>query len=286
MIKQQFISKRFDEAAILTALVKVAFEPEPVFGDAEYSVIASLRRSSPDWDLPIDEIGERLSLYSEDQIGGLISNVKGILHEMEFVRLENEDGDSIFASLYPDTNQKSLDIQMFDESTQNQWSIQLKATDDVSYVNSWIESNEDAEILVTNELSEKMGLPSSGMDNEALTVRVESFVDRLIDLKDATDTAIWDYIPPLIVASSGIIVFEIWRRYRRNELTLEEFRWLTLRTLGVKTGKYVSVFAALAVPGLNVIIGAYLLGSFVLALSKYYDKTPNFKPFAVFGSSS
>lgn len=286
MIKQQFISKRFDEAAILAALVKVAFESEPVFGDAEYSVIASLRRSSPDWDLPIDEIGERLSLYSEDQIGGLISNVKGILHEMEFVRLENEDGDSIFASLYPDTNQKSLDIQMFDESTQNQWSIQLKATDDVSYVNSWIESNEDAEILVTNELSEKMGLPSSGMDNEALTVRVESFVDRLIDLKDATDTAIWDYIPPLIVASSGIIVFEIWRRYRRNELTLEEFRWLTLRTLGVKTGKYVSVFAALAVPGLNVIIGAYLLGSFVLALSKYYDKTPNFKPFAVFGSSS
>ena len=141
MINQQFISKRFDEAAILTALVKVAFESEPVFGDAEYSVIASLRRSSPDWDLPIDEIGERLSLYSEDQIGGLISNVKGILHEMEFVRLENEDGDSIFASLYPDTNQKSLDIQMFDESTQNQWSIQLKATDDVSYVNSWIESN-------------------------------------------------------------------------------------------------------------------------------------------------
>ena len=37
----------------------------------------------------------------------------------------------------------------------------------------------------------------------------------------------------------------------------------TLKTLGLKAAKYGAIFAALAVPGLNVIVGAYLLGSLI-----------------------
>ena len=35
----------------------------------------------------------------EDSIGGIVSNVKGILHEMEWVAMENSDGDSVVSGL-------------------------------------------------------------------------------------------------------------------------------------------------------------------------------------------
>ena len=50
---------------------------------------------------------------SDEQLVGVVSNVKGILHEMEYVRLENTDGDSISAAMFPDTNHKGFEY--FDE---------------------------------------------------------------------------------------------------------------------------------------------------------------------------
>ena len=140
MIKHSFISKRFDEAAILASLARVAFYSEDELLEEDYAALAALRRSSPDWDLSISEASERISSYSEEQIGGLVNNVKGILHEMEFQRLENEDGDSVIAALYPDTNHKGVDVQMMDTSSGDAWSVQLKATDDMTAINNWMES--------------------------------------------------------------------------------------------------------------------------------------------------
>lgn len=280
MIRQTFLSRRFDETAILATVTKLAFSPEPTLDEGDYAVLAALRRSSPDWELSVSETAERLATYDEDQIPGLISNVKGILHEMEFQRLENEDGDSVVAALFPDTNYRALDVQMIDESSGNTWAVQLKATDDVSAINRWMASNPDEQILVTQELADRMGIPSSGFSNEELSVRVEDFVDRVIALDDQGDKSLWEYFPPLVAASAGIIVFELWRRYRLGRISLDEFKNLTVRTLGIKAGKYGAIFAALAVPGLNVVVGAYLLGSLILAVTKATDSAPSFKPFA------
>ena len=55
---------------------------------------------------------------------------------------------------------------------------------------------------------------------------------------------------------------------------------MVFRTLGIKAAKYASLFAALAVPGLNVVVGAYLLASLIFAVNKITGKAPSFKPFA------
>lgn len=278
MIKQKYISKRFDEAAVLVTLSKLAFEPEPELVEGDYMVMSALQRSSPDWNLTIEDTGTRLASYSDDQIAGLVSNVKGILHEMEFVRLENDDGDSIVASLYPDTNHKSVDVQLLDQNTGDTWSVQLKATDDIGYVNSWIDSNPDTEIIVTDELANQMDLPTSGLNNDDLTVRVEDFVNRMLELESSGHLELFDDMPPFIVISSGIIVFELWRRYRRGDISLSQFKQMTFMTLGIKTAKYGVLFSALAVPGLNVIVGAYMLASMILALNRSLDNSPPFRP--------
>jgi hypothetical protein len=286
LIRQRFISRRFDEVAILSTLAKLAFLSEPSLGEGDYAVLAALRRSSEDWQLSISETSERLSSYDHDQIAGLVNNVKGILHEMEFQALENNDGDSVVAALFPDTNHRSVDIQLLDQKTGDAWEVQLKATEDLSAINAWMDSNPDTEILVTDELSERMGLPSSGFSNEELTMRVEDFVDRMIEIDGEVDDSLWEYFSPLVAASAGIIIFELWRRYRAGSIGLEEFKALTVRTLGIKAAKYAGLFAALAVPGLNVVVGAYLLASLIFAINKVAGKAPSFKPFAFLAARS
>lgn len=279
-MRHSYISKRFDEAAILATLGKLAFSSDPELLGQDYAVLAALRRSSPEWDLSVSDTAERLASYDDSQIGGLVNNVKGILHEMEFQRLENDDGDSVVAALFPDTNRRTVDVQLLDEKTGDAWEVQLKATDDMSAIGAWIDSNPNTEVIVTEELSERMGLPSSGMSNEDLTMQVEDFVDRMVEIGDDAEDTLWNYFPPLVAASAGIIVFELWRRYRSGRITFEEFKTLSFKTLGLKAAKYGATFAALAVPGLNVVVGAYLLGSLIFAVNGLVDRSPSFRPFS------
>ena len=62
----------------------------------------------------------------------------------------------------------------------------------------------------------------------------------------------------------------------------DEFKRLTARTLGIKASKYGAYFAALSVPGLNVFVGSYLLGSLLINVTKAYERMPAFRPFSVF----
>tara|TARA_Y100001968_G_C19325474_1_gene701474 strand:- start:210 stop:1061 length:852 start_codon:yes stop_codon:yes gene_type:complete len=278
-MKVKYLSNRFDELAI-SLIKKLAFSDVSDLLSIDLAVLSALRRSSPSWDLPISEIAKKLSTYDDSQLGGLVNNVKGILHEIEFQILENEDGDSIYAALFPDTNHKSVDVRLFDENTGESWDIQLKATDNVSNINSWIDSNPNTEIYVTDEIAQTMGLNTSGFSNEELEIRVEDFVDKLIENENKIPTSFWDNFPVLIVASSGIIIFELWRRYRKGNISLDQFKRLTLRTLGVKAAKYTGIFVSLSIPGLNFIVGSYLLASLIISVGSLVKKSPSWKPFS------
>ena len=274
----RFLSCRFDEAAIIAALAKVAFSSQSL-EEIDYGVLAALQRSSPEWNLPLDQVSKKLNDYDEDQITGLVSNVKGILHEMEFQVLENSDGDSVFAALFPETNHQSVDVQLFDKATNESWEIQLKATENPGLISSWMESNPDTEILVTEEIAERMNLKPSGLSNDELTIRVEEFVDRMQELDANTNESVWNYFPLLPILSSGIIAFELWRRYRQGAMTLEQFQSLTLKMLGIKAAKYVTLMSALSVPGLNIAVGTYLLASLVMSSAAFTKEALNFRPF-------
>ena len=279
----RYLSCRFDEASILAALAKILFSSDSL-EEPDYGVLAALKRSSPEWDLPLEQISDKLDGLSDDQVAGLVNNVKGILHEMEFQIIENTDGDSVFAALFPETNHQSVDVQLFDQSTNESWEIQLKATDNPSLINAWMESNPETEILVTEELAERLDLESSGMSNEDLTIRVENFVDKMQELDDAADETIWAFFPVLPLLSSGVIVFELWRRFRDGRITSDQFRDLTLKTLGIKAAKYAALFAALSVPGLNIVVAAYLLASLVMSSTALVNEAMGFRPLKWLGA--
>ena len=190
----QFLRKNFDTAAIVSALSAVALTDDvATLEDRDYAVLAALRRSNSALEsAPLPEIQGYLRGLDDDQVPGVVSNVKGILHEMEFVRVENEDGDSVYASFFDATNHPDTDVQFIDEFTGETWEAQLKATDDAAYVTDWIDRHPGGEIFVTNEIAHLMDLPTSGQSNEQLTADVEGFVDKMAEA-DETDT-FWDYL--------------------------------------------------------------------------------------------
>ena len=82
-----FVRENFDQAAIITALVSLSINGgERILSTDESVVLAALRRSAKKFEnASLEEISEILNSYDENQIPGVVNNVKGILFELEFV---------------------------------------------------------------------------------------------------------------------------------------------------------------------------------------------------------
>jgi hypothetical protein len=260
-----YLRKNFDSAAIVAALSTIALTDDGgTLGEGDHAILAALRRSNSVLEnAPLSEVQDYLRSLDDEQVPGLVSNVKGILHEMEFVRVENDDGDSVYASFFDATNHPDTDIQLLDRSTGDTWEAQLKATDNATYVTDWIERHPDGEILVTDELAQRMALPTSGQANGELTSSVEDFVDKMVAAEDADD--FWDYFPALGAASVGLVVWELWRRHQRGEITWDAFKRLAARATGLKLAKIGTIGLLLSIPVVGQATGAVLVAKLLLS---------------------
>lgn len=263
-VSLKYLKCNFDEVLILGVFVR--FTLNKFITNLNYednAVLSALRRSNNSLaNASYEEIHNYLSNLDDDQIIGLISNVKGILHEMEFVEIENSDGDSIYASIFPYTNHKDTDIELIDKSNGETWEIQLKCTDSTSYVQDWIDGHPDGEILVSQEIAEKMDLPSSGISNSDITVKVEKFVDEIIE-NDEIDF-FPDHIPVLSIATTAKATFELWRRNRNGEISNQEFYKQVARITGLKISKIVAISFLLSLPVIGQITGAALIANLLI----------------------
>lgn len=261
----RYVRRNADELAILAVLTKLAFsESDPSLSAEEEAILAAMRRSTDALrDASPAEIGEYLRGLDDDALPGVVSNVKGILHEMEFVAIENGDGDLVYASIFPETNHPGTDVQFVDRGSGEVWEVQLKATDDASYVQDWVDAHPGGEIVVTNELAREMDLPSSGIDNEELTTRVEDLVDRLMELGD--DETVWSHLPALSLVSISVALWELYRRYQRGEIDFDRFKVLAAALTGLKLAKIAAICALLAIPVVNVLTGAALVASLLVS---------------------
>lgn len=263
----RYLKTNFDELAILSTLAKVANSTQPTLTPEDEAVLLAFQRSTPELaDAGVSDMTAYLNEYDPDSIPGIVSNVKGILHEMKYVELENTDGDSVRAALFPDTNHEGYDIELTNSLEGDAWQAQLKATDSVPYVQDWIEDHPDGEIIVTSEIAEKLDIPTSGISNDEVTCQVETFVDRIQELPD--DDSIWDMIPYLSLASISIMVFELFKRYRNNRISLGEFKRQAARVTGIKLSKMALIAMLLSIPVVNVVTGAVLVAKLILAADR------------------
>ena len=113
----RFIKNNIDEIMILGVIHNITSNQIFSLQPKEQVIIDAIKRSDNDLtNASLIEISEKISTYDDSQIPYLVSNIKGIVHEIEFAEFENEDGDSIFASVYNDTNHPGYDVKLFDKN--------------------------------------------------------------------------------------------------------------------------------------------------------------------------
>ena len=249
------VRRNWDETVIMAAFIKVVSSPSPDLTYGDQVILEAFRRSTKELaNADIGEIRAYLKQMDEDQIVGIVNNVKGITHEIIYVEMENNDGDTVIADLFPETNHEGTDVILHDVGTGETWEAQLKATDDESYVSDWLEEHQSGEILVTKEIAEKMGLDSTGVENEVLTADVESFIDHIMN-----DESLWDYLPLMAPVALVPVIWGLMNRLRKGEIQKERFVALLMSATGWKLGKVFLLTASLSVPGVNMGVATALV---------------------------
>lgn len=142
----------------------------------EYLIVEAVRLSKSSLMQASDEdVINYIASLDDDQMGGLISSIKGKYFELLFVKHESSDGDNVTASLFESTNHQASDIQLIDVETGEVLDeIQLKATDYLSYIREHQKKYEDVPIHATSEVARKDdSIIDTGISNESLTKDVE-----------------------------------------------------------------------------------------------------------------
>lgn len=270
-----YLRKNFDALAITTVLAKLAWNARtPQLTEADQAVLAALRRSHAELaNAPLEDIQAYLQGFDEQQIVGLVSTVKGMLHDMEFVRLDHEDGDSLYAAYLNQHDHTDFDVLLADQHSGESWQLQLKAIEGTGTGKDWIAAPPEEMLLATEEIAAQLGLESSGLSPKELTQSVEDAIDVIVTAKDPNDEHFWDYFPAISVASVSLAIYELFRRYQQQEISWSEFKWMAAKVSGIKVSKIAFIGLLLGLPVVGQVTGAYLVAKLLLnAKATWFEK--------------
>ncbi|WP_168384320.1 hypothetical protein [Acinetobacter indicus] len=270
-----YLRKNFDALAITTVLAKLAWNARtPQLTEADQAVLAALRRSHAELaNAPLEDIQAYLQGFDEQQIVGLVSTVKGMLHDMEFVRLDHEDGDSLYAAYLDQHDHTDFDVLLADQHSGESWQLQLKAIEGTGTGKDWIAAPPEETLLTTEEIATQLDLESSGLSTKELTQSVEDAIDVIVTAKDPNDEHFWDYFPAISVASVSLAIYELFRRYQQQEISWSEFKWMAAKVSGIKVSKIAFIGLLLGLPVVGQVTGAYLVAKLLLnAKATWFEK--------------
>lgn len=146
------------------------------FSEDEELVLEALRRSNNDLtEASNEELSEYIQGLEPNQIQGLHNNIKGIYHELKYQDMENSDDDIYRVELFEETNHAGADIKLINELTGEVKEFQLKATNNLSYINKHNERYEDIDLIVPDDIVEQVkDATNSGVTNKEINETVNN----------------------------------------------------------------------------------------------------------------
>ena len=161
-----------DDSVVMSTLVALHAGQDVDFDQPNNAtVLDALRRSATHLGphASVEKIAEYVRSMDHEQLEGLARNVRGIAHELAFVRAENHDGDSVTAKLFPDTNHPNSDVMLHDSHTGHDWAVQLKATDNPAYPEQAVRAHPEIPVYATDEGADAAHrVHASGISNTEL----------------------------------------------------------------------------------------------------------------------
>jgi hypothetical protein len=147
-------------------------------------VLAALRRSDNALAAASEaELSRYLNSYDAEQLKGIANNVKGIYHELLWVEQFNASHEDRRAEIFSATNHAGSDVRIVDvDSGDVVAEYQLKATDNVAYLNEHLIRYPSIQVVVTDEAAAQLeGAQASGNLNVRLTEDVKTDLEALGD---------------------------------------------------------------------------------------------------------
>ena len=181
---KEFVQKNIDELAIISVISKLR-SGEKIVTEEETIILEAMIRSAnriTDLDSAI-EFAKTTAAKGTDSLMGAANNIKGIAHELKYIKEENEDGDTIFAFMPDDTSYPKFDVLNVDQSTGVQEWVQLKTTMNSEVIYDWIDKYPGAEssLRVNEEMATKLGFESTGISDKEISIEVDDFLNKLIE---------------------------------------------------------------------------------------------------------
>ena len=133
-------------------------------------VLSALRRSNRRLEeASVQELSNYVRELSPEQLKGVVSNTKGIYHELLFVEMHNSVSDTDRASVMEAINHPGVDVQFHMDGDLVR-EVQLKAISSPSSIYEHMQRHPDVEILATEEMAAILeGVDSSGLNNAILS---------------------------------------------------------------------------------------------------------------------
>ena len=265
---KEFVQKNIDELAVISVISKLR-SGEKIVSEEETVILEAMIRSSnkiTDLDSAIN-FAKTTAAKGADSLMGAANNIKGIAHELIYIKTENEDGDSIFAFMPEDTNHPQFDVLTINNATGEQKWEQLKTTTNPENINSWIEKYPGSEgsLKVNIEMADKLGFKSTGISDKELTIDVNNFLDKLIQMDEDALTQIIETSPPLTIIAASFVVYGLYKRYQQDEISKKQFISMSAKITGIKAAKIVMLLSLLALPGIGQVVAVYLISSLMFS---------------------
>lgn len=168
-------------------------------------IISAMQRVNPELsNMTPTGIGDYLGNLSPDQLQGVVSNTKGVYHEMLYVDSLSGAGPGIEVALHPDINHPGSDV-VFSSDGEIYNEVQLKATDSISYVNEHYEKYPNIDVIATDEVASKIdGVESSGFSNSILEQDVSTEIVQLVSGNDVPEEVTETISSSLVEETLGI----------------------------------------------------------------------------------
>jgi hypothetical protein len=174
--------------------------------------------------------------YDEDQIGGVISLIKGKLFEHVVEAHENADGDEWIAHLHEDESYPGSDIVFTDTETGETIEVSLKATESAAYIEHSLMRYPDIPIFSTSEVGGAFSdvdlVTATEFSNEELTAITKDNFDELLRNLEPLDTE--DAVTATTAGAGAAIAATLWPfviAYLRGRIDQEQLRRACIRLL-------------------------------------------------------
>lgn len=167
------MNRRSAAVVLAVTLQRLIDDPNRGWRPEEALVLDALRRSRGDLDEASDaDLAAYLAGLEPDQLRGVVSNVKGIYHELLFKAAEDGDGDHVTVVLPEATNHPGFDMEFVVDGGAI-GAVQLKAVTSPAYIYEHLARYPGIDILATEEVAAMVeGVSSSGFSNAELEAEV------------------------------------------------------------------------------------------------------------------